>query len=199
MQPSQGSSYPWWLVVVAKRNLLLRERVGRWWQPSGHRHSPRTQLGLTCNNMQHYVVSLDVFKRSPQRLKAGIVATAAFNRFLEFSMYSQRCMSAGSVVACSACDLIPPAASPYLSPCTLAKPQGKTKEWGPMKVRPRPFISSLYSGVPKKISPVCQDSLGCARDKTRGPSLVLPDGRERQQRRIKTACRISRDGVKCME
>ena len=42
-------------------------------------------------------------------------------------MYSQRCMSAGSVVACSASDLISPAASPYLSPCTLAKPQGKTK------------------------------------------------------------------------
>ena len=45
-------------------------------------------------------------------------------------MYSQRCMSAGSVVVCSACDLISPAASPYLSPCTLAQPQGKTKGWG---------------------------------------------------------------------
>ena len=35
MQASQGSSYPWWLVAVAKRNVLLRECVGRWWQPSG--------------------------------------------------------------------------------------------------------------------------------------------------------------------
>ena len=77
------------------------------------------------HNLLGRVVSFEVFKRSPQPLKAGIVATAAFNRFLEFSMYSQRCMSAGSVVACSACDLIPPAASPYLSPCTLAKPQGR--------------------------------------------------------------------------
>ena len=31
MQASQGSSYPWWLVAVAKRNLLLPECVGRWW------------------------------------------------------------------------------------------------------------------------------------------------------------------------
>ena len=31
MQASQGSSYPWWLVAMAKRNLLLRECVGRWW------------------------------------------------------------------------------------------------------------------------------------------------------------------------
>ena len=29
------------------------------------------------------MVSFEVFKRSPQTLKAGIVATAAFNRFLE--------------------------------------------------------------------------------------------------------------------
>ena len=42
MKPSQGAreeitlhSYPWWLVAVAKHNLLLRECVGRWWQPSG--------------------------------------------------------------------------------------------------------------------------------------------------------------------
>ena len=35
MQASQGSSYPWWLVAVAKRNLLLPECVGKWWQPSG--------------------------------------------------------------------------------------------------------------------------------------------------------------------
>ena len=35
MQASQGSSYPWWLVAVAKHNLLCRECVGRWWQPSG--------------------------------------------------------------------------------------------------------------------------------------------------------------------
>ena len=35
MQASQGSLYPWWLVAVAKRNMLLRECVGKWWQPSG--------------------------------------------------------------------------------------------------------------------------------------------------------------------
>ena len=34
------------------------------------------------------MVSFEVFKRSPQPLKAGIVATAVFRRFLEFSMYS---------------------------------------------------------------------------------------------------------------
>ena len=42
---------------------------------------------------------------------------------MEFSMYSQRCISAGFVVVCSACNLFRPAASPYLSPCTLAKPK----------------------------------------------------------------------------
>ena len=35
MQVSQGSSYPWWLVAVAKHSLLWCECVGRWWQPSG--------------------------------------------------------------------------------------------------------------------------------------------------------------------
>ena len=70
-----------------------------------------------------WVVSFKVFKRSPQPLKAGIVATAGFRRFLEFSMYRQRCISAGSVAARSACDLFCPAASAYLSPCTLAKPK----------------------------------------------------------------------------
>ena len=65
------------------------------------------------------VVSFEVFKRSPQPLKAGIVATAVFRGFLEFSIYSQRCISAGSMAARSACDLFRPAASPYLSPCTL--------------------------------------------------------------------------------
>ena len=30
----QGSSYTWWLVAVAKRNLLLPKCVGRWWLPS---------------------------------------------------------------------------------------------------------------------------------------------------------------------
>ena len=68
-----------------------------------------------------------------------------------------------------------------------------------MKVGPRKYISSIYSGVPDKICPRRQDTLGCARDKTRGSSLVLPDRRECQQQRIKKACRISRDGVKCME
>ena len=36
------------------------------------------------------LVSSEVFKRSPQPLKTGIVATAVFRRFLEFSMYRQR-------------------------------------------------------------------------------------------------------------
>ena len=71
----------------------------------------------------HQMGSFEVFKRSPQPLKARIVATAVFRRFLEFNMYSQRCISAGSVAARSACDLFRPAASPYLSPCTLAKPK----------------------------------------------------------------------------
>ena len=69
------------------------------------------------------LVSFEVFKRSPQPLKAGIVATTVFKRFLEFTMYSHRCISAGSVAAGSACDLFRPAASPYLSRCTLAKPE----------------------------------------------------------------------------
>ena len=50
------------------------------------------------------LVSFKVFKRSPQPLKAGIVATAVSRRFMEFSMYSQRCIIAGTVAACSACD-----------------------------------------------------------------------------------------------
>ena len=75
------------------------------------------------NPFQCIMVSLEVFKRSPQPLKAGIVATAVSRRFLEFSMYRQRCISAGSVATRSACDLFRPATSPYLSPCTLAKPK----------------------------------------------------------------------------
>ena len=61
-------------------------------------------------------VSFEVFRRSPKPLKAGIVATAEFRSCMEFSMYNHRCISAGSVAACSACDLFRPAASPYLSP-----------------------------------------------------------------------------------
>ena len=79
----------------------------------------RTRL----RTLAHNVVSIEVFKRSPQPLKAGIVATAVFRRFLDFSMYTQRCISVGSVAARSACDLFRPATSPYLSPCTLAKPK----------------------------------------------------------------------------
>ena len=81
------------------------------------------------------MVSFKVFKCSPQPLKAGIVAIAAFRGFMEFSMYSQRCIIAGSVVACSACDLIRFAASPYLSPCTLAKPKVK-HQVRPLKAGP---------------------------------------------------------------
>ena len=79
------------------------------------------------------MVSFEIFKRSPQPLKTGIVATAAFRKFLEFSMYSQRCISAGSVAACSACDLFRPAASPYLSPCTLARPERSKQQIGSTK------------------------------------------------------------------
>ena len=81
------------------------------------------------------LVSFEVFKRSPQPLKVGIVANAAFRRFLEFTMYNQRCISAGSVVACFACDLTRPVASPYLSPCTLAKPK-VNHQAGPSKAGP---------------------------------------------------------------
>ena len=52
------------------------------------------------------LVSLEVFHCSPQPLKAGIVATALFRRFMEFSMYSQRCIIAGTLVASSVCVLI---------------------------------------------------------------------------------------------
>ena len=41
-------------------------------------------------------------------------------------MYTQRCISAGSVAARSACDLVRLVASPYLSPCTLAKPKDRS-------------------------------------------------------------------------
>ena len=81
------------------------------------------------------MVSFEVFKRSPQPLKAGIVATTAFRGFMELSMYSQRCIVASSMVACSACDLIRFAASPYLSPCTLAKPKINHRA-GPSKAGP---------------------------------------------------------------
>ena len=70
----------------------------------------------------HEVVSFEVFKRSPQPLKAGIVATAEFRSFMEFNTYSQRCISASCVAACSACNVFNPAASP----CTLAKPKVST-------------------------------------------------------------------------
>ena len=69
------------------------------------------------------LVSFEVFKRSPQPLKAGILAIAVFRRFLEVSMCSQRCISAGFVAAHSANDLFGSATSPYLSPCALAKPK----------------------------------------------------------------------------
>ena len=52
-------------------------------------------------------VSLEVFHCSPPPLKGGIIATAMFRRFMEFSMYSQRCIIAGTLVACSVCVLIP--------------------------------------------------------------------------------------------
>ena len=98
------------------------------WSSKGtslHCRSSRTSTLAAWLNLDLPVVSFEVFKRSPQPLKAGIVATAAFRKFLEFSMYSQRCINAGSLVACSACDLIRPAASPYLSPlypCLWASP-----------------------------------------------------------------------------
>ena len=82
------------------------------------------------------MVSFEFFKRSPQPLKAGIVATAAFRGFMEFSMYSQRCIVAGSVVARSACDVIRFAASPFMSPCTLLSLRSTIPQVGPSKARP---------------------------------------------------------------
>ena len=63
---------------------------------------PSPKLIKCCNKHRKIachiaLVSFEVFKRPPQPLKAGIVATAVFRRFLEFSMYSQRCISNGSV------------------------------------------------------------------------------------------------------
>ena len=58
------------------------------------------------------LVSFEVFKRSLEPLKAGIVNTAAFRGFMEFSMYNHRCIIAGSVVACCAFDLIRYVAAP---------------------------------------------------------------------------------------
>ena len=61
-----------------------------------------------------------------------------FTRFLEFRMYSHRCISAGSVAAYSACDLFRLAASPYLSPCIslLGFFNGglSYKQWGALHV-----------------------------------------------------------------
>ena len=57
-------------------------------------------ISNTQQQCHQAMVSFEVLKHSPQPLKARIVATAAFRRFLEFSMYSQRCIIAGSVVAC---------------------------------------------------------------------------------------------------
>ena len=52
---------------------------------------------------------------------------------MEFSMYSQRCVSAGSVVACSACDVLRLDASPYLSP---RKPGSAKQHIGVAKAGP---------------------------------------------------------------
>ena len=53
MQASQGSSYPWWLVAVAKRNVLLCECVGKMVAASwGQRHSALTRLRP---NLSQYV------------------------------------------------------------------------------------------------------------------------------------------------
>ena len=69
--------------------ILLLPRAARWYVP------------------HQRMVSLEVFNYSPQPLKAGIVATALSRRFMEFSMYSQRCIIAGTLVACSVCVVIP--------------------------------------------------------------------------------------------
>ena len=92
--------------------------------PLGNDWGPPLLLCLQRLSLAHCpsMVSFEVFKRSPQPLKAGIVATVAFRGLLKGSMYSQRCIIAGSVVVYSACDLIRLAASPY---CTIAKPTVK--------------------------------------------------------------------------
>ena len=70
---------------------------------------------------------------------------------MEFSMYSQRCVSAGSVVACSACDVLRLDASPYLSPCTLAKLGSAKQHIGLAKAGPvmhmLPSCSHLLSNT----------------------------------------------------
>ena len=90
-------------------------------------------------------------------------------------MYSQRCIIAGTVVACSACDLIRPVASPYLSPCTLANPQSDRS--GPRKQGPKQHTCSLITLLYMCDRPGRQDTLGCTRDKTRGSSH---SGRQRE-------------------
>ena len=111
-------------------------------------------------------VSFEAFKRSPQPLKAGIVAIVVSRRFIEFNMYSQRCIIVGTVVACSAGDLIRPIASPYMSPCTLANPKGE-KSWGPRRQSPKQHTRSLITLLYMCVRPGRQDTLGCTRDKTR--------------------------------
>ena len=69
---------------------------------------------------------------------------------MEFSMYNHRCVSAGSVVACSACDMLRPAASPYLSPCTLAKPRSAKQHIGPAKAGPVMHMLPSCSHLPSK-------------------------------------------------
>ena len=98
----------------------------------------------------HPLVSLEVFNCSPQPLKAGIVATALSRRFMEFSMYGQRCIIAGTVVACCVCVLIP-FLPPVFSPCTLANP--KKNRMGPGRQGPCAYSrihgSALHVHMPR--------------------------------------------------
>ena len=61
IQASQGSSYPWWVVAVAKRNLLLPECVGGWWQPFRDPIGAQTVVAL-CK------VQVLAHKENPQRM-----------------------------------------------------------------------------------------------------------------------------------
>ena len=103
---------------------------------------PRRQIHNRYRFWQS-LVSLEVFNCSPQPLKAGIVATALFRRFMEYVyiyiyiyryMYVQpevhHCWHFGGLL----CLLADPISSLCMIPCTLANP--KRTGWGPGRQGP---------------------------------------------------------------
>ena len=109
-------------------------------------------------------VSFEVFHCSPQPLKAGIVATAMFRRFMEISMYSQRCIIAGTLAACSVCVPIP-VRPPNCSPAPLLTLKGLDgAPAGRCPMRTRAFMNLFCMCI----CPGRQDTPGYTRDKTPG-------------------------------